>query len=397
MGFALEGIRVIDLTQYQQGPIATQMLADMGAEVIKVEPRGTGDPGRQLGPYYFQANDRNKKSITVDTRTEKGKEIVYRLVENADIFAQNFRPGVADRLGFGYEALRRINPRIIYLTGSAFGLKGPMGTKPGYDGVGQAMSGILSTIWQPEGIPPTNLGCSISDQTGGYMLAFGAMVALFHRERTGEGQQVDASLLGSTMNLIGWTFQRNLTHAHLGPSMLVPRARVAPFSKEVSIISSHVARDGKPILLLLMRRPMQIATFKALGLEHFIDDPRRESKEHVKEYINDVLSSMDERIRTKDRDEWLRLIEEAGGIAAPVHSLEEAATHPQVLANEYIAEVDHPKEGRIRVLGLPVKLHKTPGRLGIAPELGLNTDEVLFRLAGYKAEEIEQMRQEEII
>ncbi len=178
MAFALEGIRVIDLTQYQQGPIATQMLADMGAEVIKVEPRGTGDPGRQLGPYYFQANDRNKKSITVDTRTEKGKEIVYRLVKNADVFAENFRPGVAERLGFGYDALSCLNPGIIYLTGSAFGLKGPMGTKPGYDGVGQAMSGILSTIWQPEGIPPTNLGCSISDQTGGYMLAFGAMVAL---------------------------------------------------------------------------------------------------------------------------------------------------------------------------------------------------------------------------
>jgi crotonobetainyl-CoA:carnitine CoA-transferase CaiB-like acyl-CoA transferase len=397
MAFPLEGIRVIDLTQYQQGPISTLMLADMGAEVIKVEPRGTGDPGRALGPYYFQACDRNKKSITVDTRTEKGKEIVYRLVKNADIFAQNFRPGVADRLGFGYEKLSSINPRIIYLTGSAFGLKGPMGTKPGYDGVGQAMSGILSTIWQPEGIPPTNLGCSISDQTGGYMLAFGAMVALFHRERTGEGQQVDASLLGSTMNLIGWTFQRMLTHSHLGEAMLVPRARVAPFSKEVSIIGSHIAKDGKPILLLLMRRPMQIAVFKVLGLERFIDDPRRDDKEQVKDYINDVLKSMDEKIRTKNRDEWLKLIDEAGGIAAPVHTLEEAAAHPQVLANEYIAEVDHPKEGRIRVLGLPVKLHKTPGRVGIAPELGQDADEVLTKIAGYTPAEIKQLRKEEVI
>lgn len=397
MAFPLEGIRVIDLTQYQQGPIATQMLADMGAEVIKVEPRETGDPGRVMGSFYFQANDHNKKSITVDAKTQKGKEIVYRLVKNADIFAQNFRPGVADRLGFGYEALSRVNPRIIYLTGSAFGLKGPMGTKPGYDGVGQAMSGILSTIWQPEGVPQTNLGCSISDQTGGYLLAFGAMVALFHRERTGEGQEVDTSLLGSTMDLIGWTFQRNLTHAHLGKNKLVPRARVAQFSKEVSIISSHVTKDGKPILMLLMRRPMQIASFKVMGLERFIDDPRCEDKARVDEYIEDVLSAMDERVRTKDRDEWLRLIDEAGGIAAPIHTLEEAATHPQALANEYIVEVDHPKEGRIRVLGLPVKLHKTPGRVGIAPELGQHADEVLTEVAGYTPDEIKQMRVEQVI
>jgi len=319
MAYPLEGIIVIDLTQYQQGPVATQQLADMGAEVIKVEPRGTGDPGRNLGEFYFQANDRNKKSITVNTKSEKGKEIVYRLVKNADIFAQNFRPGVAERLGFGYEALSRINPRIIYLTGSAFGLKGPMGSKPGYDGVGQAMSGIMSTIWQPEGIPPTNLGCSVSDQTGAYMLAFGAVVALFHRERTGEGQHVDASLLGSTMNLIGWTFQRQLTHGHLGSGKPVPRARIGRFTDEVAIISSHVAKDGKPVLFLLMRRPMQIAGFKVLGLERFIEDPRRRDNDRVDEYIEDVLAAMDEKVRTKERDEWVRLFDEAGGIAAPPH------------------------------------------------------------------------------
>ena len=397
MTFPLDGIRVVDLTQYQQGPMATQQLADMGAEVIKVEPRGTGDPGRNLGPFYFQANDRNKKSITVNTKTEKGKEIVYRLVKNADIFAQNFRPGVADRLGFSYEKLSGINPRIIYLTGSAFGLKGPMSTKPGYDGVGQAMSGIMNTIWHPEGIPPTNLGCSVSDQTGGYLLAFGAMVALFHRERTGEGQEVDASLLGSTMNLIGWTFQRQLTHPHMGSGTPLPRARVVRSKSEVGIISSHIARDGKPVLLLLMRRPMQIAIFKVLGLERFIDDSRRQSDEQVDEYIEDVLTSMDEAVLAKDRDEWIRLIDEAGGIAAPIHTLDEAASHPQALANEYVAEVDHPTEGRIRVLGLPVKLHKTPGRVGIAPELGHDTDAVLSELAGYTTEEIAQMRQEEVI
>jgi crotonobetainyl-CoA:carnitine CoA-transferase CaiB-like acyl-CoA transferase len=165
----------------------------------------------------------------------------------------------------------------------------------------------------------------------------------------------------------------------------------------VAIISSHVAKDGKPVLLLMMRRPMQIAGFKAMGLERYIDDERRKDPEKVDEYIEEVLAAMDESIRTKDRDEWIRLFEEGGGIAAPVHTLEEAASHPQALANEYIAEVDHPKEGRIRVLGVPVKLHKTPGRVGIAPELGQDADQVLSEVAGYTAEEIEQMRKDEVI
>ena len=397
MVFPLDGIRVIDLTQYQQGPVATQMLADMGAEVIKIEPRGTGDPGRGLGFSYFQANNRNKKSITVNTRTEKGKEIVYRLVEKSDVFAQNFRSGVAERLGFGYEALARINPKIIYLTGSAFGLKGPMGKKPGYDGVGQAMSGILSTIWSPEGIPPTSMGCSVSDQTGAFMLAFGAMVALFYRERTGVGQEVDVSLLGSTMTLVGWTFEKHLRDEPGMSVMNVQGARLAPFKSGFGVISSHLAKDGKPLILLLQRRPLLEKCLEVLGLEKFLADPRYESGEKIKEYAEDVLKALSEKIRSKDRDEWLKLFDEAEVIAAPIHTLDETAAHPQVLANEYIAEVDHPKGGHIKILGLPVKLHKTPGRVGLAPELGQHTDVVLTGMAGYSPEEIAQMRKEEVI
>jgi CoA:oxalate CoA-transferase len=396
MVFPLDGIRIIDLTQYQQGPVATQMLADMGAEVIKVEPRGTGEPARAFGPAYFQANNRNKKSITVDIRTEKGKEIVCRLVEKSDVFAQNFRPGVAERLRFGYEALSRINPRIIYLTGSAYGLKGSMGNKPGFDGVGQAMSGILSTIWSPDDFPPTSMGCSISDQTGAFMLAFGAMVALFYRERTGVGQEVDVSLLGSTMALVGWTLERHLREGQTA-AIKVPGARVARQISGISLISSHFARDGKPLILHLARRPMQEKCFEVLGLKGLLTDPRSEDKEKVQEYAGEVLKALSQKIRTKDRDEWLGLFEEAGVIAAPIHDIDEAAAHPQVLANEYIVEVDHPIDGRLRILGLPVKLHKTPGKVGLAPELGRHTEEILTSVAGYSLEEIARMRTEEII
>jgi len=207
MSLPLEGIRVVDFTQYQQGTVGTLMLADWGADVIKVEPRLVGEPGRTAGLAYYQAHNRNKRSITVDLKKERGKEIIYRLVKDADIFAQNFRPGVAERLGFGYEALSAINPRIIYLTGSGFGLKGPLKEKPGFDAVGQAMGGIMSLAGPPGSID-LPIGAAVADQTGGFMLGYGALLALFDRERTGKGQMVDASLMGSVIGLIGWIMQK---------------------------------------------------------------------------------------------------------------------------------------------------------------------------------------------
>lgn len=397
MALPLEGIRVIDLTQYQQGPYCTTILADMGAEVIKVEPRLTGDPGRRFGPWgkrgtsaYFEAHNRNKKSITVDVRKEKGKEIIYRLVEKADIFAQNFRPGVAERLGFGYEALARLNSKIIYLTGSAYGLKGPMAAKPGFDGIGQAMSGILSTIWSPPGMPNVVIGTAVADQTGAFLLALGAVLALFHRERTGQGQEVDTSLMGSTMALVGWTFQ---SYFMTGKEPQVSRARIT----SLGLTSSHLAKDGKPILLHVVGRENQVKLFKLLGLERLASDPRFETGEKMAENQDELLAALDQAIQAKDREEWLRIFDEADIVAAPINNLAEAAAHPQAVANEYVMEIDHPKEGRIRVLGIPIKLHKTPGRIGIAPELGQDNEEVLSKIAGYTLEEIAELKAQEVI
>ena len=404
MALPLEGIRIIDLTQYQQGPYATMMLADMGADVIKVEQRGAGDPGRRLGPLwpggtpaFFEANDRNKKSITVDLRKEKGKEIIFRLVKGADVFAQNYRPGVADRLGFGYEAISALNPGIVYLTGSAFGLKGPMGKSPGYDGVGQAMSGLLDMTFTPAGVPPAGLGFSIADQSAAFLLAYGAMVALFQRERTGVGQQVDTSLLASTMNLIGWTFQSHLVPGGKAKRFVMPRARLTQLRTEAGVTSSHYAKDGKPIMILMVGRELQVKSFGVMGLGEFIDYPRFATGEKVIEHREALLSAIDARIASKTRDEWLELFAEAGAIAAPINTPVEAAEHPQVVANEYIVDIAHPDEGQIKVFGLPVKLHKTPGRVGIAPKLGEHTDQILAELGGYTAGEIAQLRHEEVV
>jgi crotonobetainyl-CoA:carnitine CoA-transferase CaiB-like acyl-CoA transferase len=223
------------------------------------------------------------------------------------------------------------------------------------------------------------------------------MVALFQRERTGVGQQVDTSLLASTMNLIGWTFQSHLVPGGKAKRFLMPRARLTQFRAEAGVTSSHYAKDGKPIMLLMVGRAFQEKSFKVMGLDDFIGDPRFATGEQVIENREALLSAIDERIATKTRDEWLQLFEAGGAIAAPVNTPVEAAEHPQVIANDYVVDIDHPDEGPIKVFGLPVKLHKTPGRVGIAPKLGEHTDRILAELGGYSAEEISQLRQEEVI
>jgi crotonobetainyl-CoA:carnitine CoA-transferase CaiB-like acyl-CoA transferase len=251
--------------------------------------------------------------------------------------------------------------------------------------------------WTPEGVPPASLGFSISDQCAAFQLAFGAMVALFQRERTGMGQQVDTSLLASTMNLIGWTFQSHLVPGGKAKRFVMPRARLTQFRAEAGVTSSHYAKDGKPIMILMVGREFQEKSFRVMGLEDFIGDARFATGEKVIENREALLTAIDQRIATKTRDEWLKLFDAAGAIASPVNTPVEAAEHPQVVANEYVVEIDHPDEGKIKVLGLPIKLHKTPGRVGIAPKLGEHTDRILAELGGYTAEEISRLRQEEVI
>ena len=232
------------------------------------------------------------------------------------------------------------------------------------------MSGLLNMTWSPEGVPPASLGFSISDQCAAFQLAFGAMVALFQKERTGVGQQVDTSLLGSTMNLIGWTFQSHLVPGGKAKRFVMPRARLTQFRSEAGVTSSHFAKDGKPIMLLMIGREFQEKSLRVMGLEEFIGDPRFATGEKIIENREALLLAIDSRIATKNRDEWLKLFDEAGAIAAPVNTPVEAAEHPQVLANEYIVEIDHPDEGKIKVFGLPIKLHKTLDEWGLPRSWG---------------------------
>jgi CoA:oxalate CoA-transferase len=392
MGLPLEGIRVVDFTQYQQGTMCTEMLSDWGADVIKVEPRLIGEPGRGGNPWgpmgvpvYFEAYNRNKKSITVDLKKEKGKEIVYRLVKTADIFAQNFRPGVAERLGFGYKALSDINPRIIYLSGSGFGLKGPMWDRPGFDSVGQAMGGIMS-ITGPPGSPDQTIGAGIGDQTGGFLLSWGALLALIDRGRTGQGQEVDVSLIGSVVALQGATLLANPLTGHV-PKKSKGRITTTIFA------CSFMAADGKSFIIQTVGGEKRDKVFTIAGLDK---DPRFDTKEKRKQNQEEMIDAFQAVFSSKPREEWLKILVEADVVCAPVYNHAEVSADPQVIANEYIVDINHPTEGPIRVLGNPIHLGKHKARIGVAPLLGQHTDEVL-KEAGYSGDEITRLKEEEVV
>jgi crotonobetainyl-CoA:carnitine CoA-transferase CaiB-like acyl-CoA transferase len=394
MDYPLDGIRVVDFTQYQQGTVCTLMLADWGADVIKVEPHGVGEAGRTIGPPgpkglgsgFFEANNRNKRSIVVDVKKEKGKEIIYSLVKTADIFAQNFRPGVIERLGFGYEALSRINPRIICLNGSGFGRKGPLRERPGYDMVGQAMGGIMSIVTGPPDSPPQMVGAGVCDQTGGFLLSFGALLALFDRERTGYGQEVDMSLISSALALQGHTFQSSLLTEQI-PKM---RGRITP----AVFSAGFKAEDGKSFIVHTTDSEKRENVFEIAGLDKDLN--RFDTWEKIDQSHEGALDALEAAFATKPRDEWLKLLVEADVVCAPVFTHVEIAADPQVIENNYIVEVNHPTEGSIRVLNNPVQLSKRQPKIGVAPELGQHTDEIL-REVGYSKAEIIDLREQKVI
>jgi len=394
MDYPLEGIRVVDFTQYQQGTVCTLMLADWGADVIKVEPHGVGDPGRTIGPRgpkglgsgYFEANNRNKRSIVVDVKKEKGKELIYKLVKTADIFAQNFRPGVIERLGFGYEALFQVNPRIICLNGSGFGRRGPLRARPGYDMVGQAMGGIMSIVTGSPYSPPQMVAAGVCDQTGGFLLGFGAVLALFDRERTGQGQEVDMSLINSALALQGCAFQASLLAGQL-PKM---RGRITP----AVFSAGFKAEDSKSFIVQATDKEKREKVFEIAGLDKDLN--RFDTWEKIEQSHEGALDALEAAFATKPRDEWLKQLVEADIVCAPVYTHAEIAADPVVIENEYVVEVNHPTEGPIRVLNNPVQLSKRQPKIGVAPEHGQHTDEIL-REAGYSEAEITDLRKQEVI
>ncbi len=403
MPMPLEGYRVIDWTIWQQGPVCSAMLGDLGAEVIKIEERVGGDPGRgmmkisgvDLGErpnFYFEANNRNKKGITLDLKKPAGKEIVYQLVAKSDVFVQNFRQGVAARLGLDYAALRKYNPKLIYATASGYGPEGPESGDPSFDQLGLARSGIMYAAGEPD-MPPLAIAGGIADQMGAIMLAYGVLAALIARERFGVGQEVDASHLGSMTMLQGLSVA-----ARLMMGFAIPRM---PRKYQVNPLWNHYCcQDGQWICLGMLQSDRYWANFcRAIGRPDLATDERFADIKVRATNSGAAVEILDAVFATKPRAEWMDILRKSGDfIFCQVNSVDDLPNDPQVLANDYIVDFDHPRYGKTQVVGIPVRLRETPGRVRLpAPEFGQHTEEILTDLLGYSWEQVAALKEQEVI
>jgi crotonobetainyl-CoA:carnitine CoA-transferase CaiB-like acyl-CoA transferase len=386
---ALEGVRVLDFTQMMMGPWATQFLGDMGADVVKIERPGAGEWERGLRAMgelldgqspFFLAMNRNKRSVAIDLKHPRARDVVLRLAERSELVVENFRPGVMDRLGIGYDDLRTVSPSIVFVSGTGFGPDGPYVGRPGQDLLIQSMTGLAAYGGRRDD-PPTPSGSSIVDASTALLLAFSAMVGLFHRERTGEGQRIDVSLFNTAIALqcqeiaaflnMGKPFERS--EAGIGGAWLS-----APFG-----------------IYLTADRPIAIAMASLAVVGELIGAPElAEYDEGNRAYDerDDVYRIVQERLIERPAADWLEILATKDVWAAPVQTFDDLVNDPQVEHNRLVETVRHPSGGDLRVVGVPMRFSETPGEIRSGPPaVGAHTDEVLSE-AGFSEAEIRALR-----
>jgi len=395
MAKALEGIKVLDLSRALAGPYCTMMLADMGAEVIKVEMPGRGDDSRSWGPpfvegesAYFMSINRSKKSITLNMKSGKSTEIIHQLIKQSDVLVENFRPGAMERLGLGYDRVKEMNPQIIYCSISGFGQDGPYRMLPGFDQVLQGMGGLMSITGEPGGAP-IKVGVAIADISGGMFAAYGIVVALYNREKMGRGQMIDVSLLDSQ---VAWLTYRAGAYFASGE---IPQ----PVGSGHPVIVPYQAFKAKDVYINIAVGNDQLweKFCKTVGLEKVMDHPKFATNAKRVENREEIVKIIGDLVATRDGEEWLKILTDAGIPCGPIYTVDKIFADPQVLHRQMLKELDHPKAGKIKVTGIPVKLSDTPGEVKTAPPgLGQHTDEILTEL-GYSGQEVEKLRQEKVI
>ena len=385
----LEGIKVVDFTRYQNGPHATAMLADMGADVLKVEMPGNGDPGRQLGVgadgfcSYFESLNRGKRSMTLDLRAEGALEIVHKLVAEADVLAENFRPGYLDSIGLGYEELRKVNPQLIYATNSGFGPNGEWATRGSFDVVAQGMSGAMVALGGGPGERPYTAPWGLADQTGSIVFAYGIMTALFARAQYGVGQKIDVSQLGAMLTLQALSLQAFL-HSNMQPILKPGRAFSATFAW-------YQAGDDEWFTMGLLDPKSWPALCQAIERPDLLDDERTVDPFTRRDNEEWLRGELEQIFRTRTRDQWLERLIAARIPCGPIYDYEQVATDDHFWINGYLQEVPHPYFENHRVVGVPVAFSETPTQVqSAAPELGQNTEEVLLNI-GYDWGDIERL------
>jgi crotonobetainyl-CoA:carnitine CoA-transferase CaiB-like acyl-CoA transferase len=397
----LQGVKVVACSTAQAGTVPYMLMADLGAEVIKIETPEGGDNSRTMSilpgmpSSFFETNNRGVKSVTLNLKSPEGREILKKLVARADIFGQNFRPGAAEKNGFGYEELKKVNPKLVYISISGYGPKGPNAHLPGTDSMAQALGGIAQAYATP-GQPMKTGIASVADETCAILAFGGALAALTHARTTGVGQKVELSLLGGIVRLLGWTFQTTMWR---GTDPVTGQARVAGTKERPAMSASFNDRDGKPFVFQLARDQWKEAMsslgfydqITAAGFGHLGVAMESDAKRE------ELLALLGRLFATGSRDDWVGRLRAGDIVSAPINTMLEAAVDPDVVANGYVAEMDYPEYGkRLKVHGTPWQFSETPAEIGVAPKLGEHNDEVLTSL-GYSTADIAALRSRKVI
>lgn len=397
MGMPLDGMKVIDLSRLLSGPYCTMLLADMGADVVKIERPGTGDDTRALGPpflagesaYYLSIN-RNKRSVVVNLKESRGVRIVHQLLAEADVIVENFRPGTMESLGLGYAAVQSRNHRIVYCSISGYGHTGPHAQLPGYDLVIQGEGGVASLTGDPSG-PPYKVGVSQADITAGMMAFQGILLALLARAQTGRGQHVDIGMLDCQVALL--TYQAGI-HFATGADP----TRMGNLHPTIAPYTTYPCGDGDYITIACANDAMWQRFCHAVGRPAWIEDAQFRTNAERVQHREKLDACIKERLSRRSSHEWIATLQARGVPCGRIQSVGEVCDHPQVRARDMVVELDHPTIGPLRVTGIPIKLSDTPGTVRTPPPLlGEHTTQVLTEWLRMDTAAVDALRMDRII
>ena len=393
----LDGVRVLDLTRILAGPYCTMLLGDLGADIIKVEVPGRGDDTRQWGPpfttggesAYFLAANRNKRSLTLNLKSERGRSILGELIQQADILIENFRVGTLEKWDLSYEQLKNLRPDLIYCTITGYGYTGPYRDRPGYDFIIQAMGGFMS-VTGPEDGEPFRAGIAVADLSSGIYACNAVLAALYARERTGKGQRIDISLLDCQVAMMSYVASNFLVSGE-------PPQRFGNAHPNLVPYQVFEAQDG--YFAFAAGNDLQWANFcRAVGREAWGTDPLFATNPARLTNRTKLVGLLNELFSTRSVADWIELCEGAGLPVGPINTMEAALSDPQVLARGMVMEVPHPTEGSVPLLRSPLNIPTAPSEVRYPPPtLGQHTDEILSELLNYDSEDIQALRESEVV